>query len=70
MPQWFNTGPRYPNIILSRIINNCSALTAHLHLNHVTDDPTSPCCGIHPETPEHFLFHCTNHTNVRPEGTK
>jgi hypothetical protein len=58
-PTWFNIGPRPLNIILARIRNNCplsSAFVAHLHNNHVLDDPTCPSCHNLPETTHHFFL--------------
>ena len=54
----FRYGPRYSQIILSRIRMGCSALNSHLfHFLKVLDSPAC-MCGYHSETPAHFFLSC------------
>jgi len=53
----FTIGPRYINVIWSRIRMKCSALKGHLYNMHIIDNPACSC-GYHMEDEFHFFFQC------------
>lgn len=72
LPEFFSSGDRYHNVLLTRLRNKCSALNGDLfHSNLV---PNASClCGHGNESVEHYLLDCPNHvlhrntmlTNIR-----
>ena len=64
-PIYYTYGNRKEQINLARLRMGCSNLNYHLFLRHLVDDPSCTCSEKRAETPEHFLFECSNHRHIR-----
>ena len=60
----FTLGPRYINIIWSRIRMKCSALKGHLYNMHIINSPKC-ACGYKTEDEFHFFFQCSLYSRQR-----
>ena len=61
---YFTYGSRPGQIYLARLRMLCSNLNHHKCLRYLSDDPTCKC-GHHMEDIKHYLFECSEYSNIR-----
>ena len=64
IPDYYYSGNREGQIILSRMRMQCSPLKNDLYHMHIIDD-CSCSCGYHTEDSSHYLFDCPHYDHLR-----